>query len=142
MGPLEPSQPLTALVADDNVDNAQSLAQLLQVLGCDARTSYDGRQAIEAARHTPPDVAFIDLNMPGLSGHEVADEIRRMNKGEAPYIVCITGRLLRQEEVAAITSDGFNRVLFKPVEFTDIESVLSECSSLRACNTPQDGCRR
>lgn len=120
---------LTVLVADDNVDNAQTLAKILTILDPGLRTleAYDGQQAIEVARTHPPDLAFVDLNMPGLDGHEVADEIRRIRGEQVPCIVCITGRWLEKQEVRTITSDGFDVVLFKPLELTDIEAVLNRC---------------
>lgn len=132
--------PLVALVVDDNVDNARTLAQILTMLGCRTMEAFDGSRALDAAQGDPPDVAFVDLNMPGLDGHQVAEGLRRIKQGEPACIVCITGRLLQRDEMAAITADGFDRVLFKPIELSEIESVLSSCTaSRRGPSAPASG---
>jgi CheY-like chemotaxis protein len=61
---------------DDNADAAQSLAMLLRILGQDVRTAPDRPHAPEAARDFRPEVAFVDIGMPGMSGHELARQLR------------------------------------------------------------------
>ena len=55
------------LVVDDLRDSADSLALLFDALGHQTMTSYDGQQAVEAARSFGPDIVFLDINMPILA---------------------------------------------------------------------------
>src|SRR5438046_8649381 len=67
-----PRLPLRVLAVDDNHDAADSLAILLRLLGHEVRTAYDGAQALAAAREFRPEVALLDLGLPGLDGLEMA----------------------------------------------------------------------
>src|SRR5438552_18959876 len=60
------------LIADDNRDWADGLAVLLEEQGYAVRTTYDGREAIEAARTFQPDIVVLDIRMPRLTGYEAA----------------------------------------------------------------------
>ncbi len=72
-----PSLPLrSVLVVDDNVDAAQSLAMLLRILGQDVRTAHNGRSALEAARTSMPEIAILDIGLPGMDGRELARRLR------------------------------------------------------------------
>ena len=79
------------LVVDDNVDAAQSLAMLLRILGQDVRTAHDGQSALESARASMPEVAILDIGMPGMNGHELARRLRYEPGGDAVLIVALTG---------------------------------------------------
>src|SRR5262249_53255751 len=82
-GPAKPgtsgsrSSSSRVLVVDDNRDSAESLAMLLRLLGNDVRTAYDGRLALEAAATYHPDVVLLDIGLPGMSGLEVCQHLRR-----------------------------------------------------------------
>src|SRR4029078_626140 len=64
------------LVVDDNRDSAESLAMMLTMTGNEVRTAWDGEGGLEAAAAFRPDVAFLDIGMPRLDGHECARRIR------------------------------------------------------------------
>ena len=64
------------LVADDNPDALESLAQLLEMSGHEVRTASDGGEAVDVASSWSPDVAILDLRMPVLDGHAAAAAIR------------------------------------------------------------------
>ncbi|HEX5269577.1 MAG TPA: ATP-binding protein, partial [Gemmataceae bacterium] len=76
------------LVVDDNKDSADTLAHLLTLLGHEARTAYDGEAALEAAPLFRPEVVLLDLNLPGLSGLEVARRLRE--RGEGAFRAALT----------------------------------------------------
>src|SRR5262249_48911530 len=65
------------LVVDDSEDAALSLAKLLRQRGHEVRVAYDGPSALEAARGDPPEVAFLDIGMPGMDGCELARRLRQ-----------------------------------------------------------------
>ena len=64
------------IVADDNVDAADSLSMLLRSAGHHTRTAYDGERALALAREFRPEVMLLDIGMPGRNGHELARSIR------------------------------------------------------------------
>src|SRR5262249_5273641 len=66
------------LVVDDNRDAADSLAELLRVLGCDSTVFYDGAQALDALDQLAPTIAFVDLGMPGMDGYQFAQRLRAL----------------------------------------------------------------
>jgi two-component system OmpR family response regulator len=84
------SEPLRVLVVDDNVDAAETLSALLDLVGCDTRTEYDGRVALETARAFKPGACVLDIHMPGLDGCRLARALRAEFDGEL-RLVAVTG---------------------------------------------------
>ncbi len=68
------------LVVDDNVDGAESLANMLQIGGHEIRTAHSGPAALDAARSFNPEVVFLDIGLPGMNGYEVARRLRRSRR--------------------------------------------------------------
>src|SRR5207253_1280703 len=67
---------LRILIVDDNRDGADSLSKMLQLLGNDTRTAYDGLEAVDAAGNFRPDVVLLDIGMPQLNGYDACRHIR------------------------------------------------------------------
>ena len=116
--PVKPAQRAAAtqrrvLVVDDNPDAVDSLSDLLRIEGHEVRPAYGGEQALECAREFRPDVAFIDLNMPGLDGFEVARRIRAESWGKPMMLVALTG-MGQQSEVEQTRQAGYDYHLTKP----------------------------
>jgi PAS domain S-box-containing protein len=113
---------LRILVADDNRDNADSCAMLLQMSGHDVRTAYSGRDALAIAAEFGPQVALLDIGMPELNGYQVARQLRGRD-GDV-MLVAVTGwgqmEDKRQAQVA-----GFDHHVAKPVEFESLKHLLS-----------------
>src|SRR5437764_14722265 len=78
------------LIADDNRDWADGLAVLLEEQGYAVRTTYDGREAIEAARIFQPDVVVLDIRMPRLTGYEAARVFNRPPQSTRPIHIALT----------------------------------------------------
>jgi signal transduction histidine kinase len=79
------------LLVDDNQDALMSLANLLGLDGHEVRTATNGLQALEAAPQFLPEVAVLDIGMPGLDGYEVARRIRAEHWGRSIVLVALTG---------------------------------------------------
>ena len=79
------------LVVDDNLDEAASLALLLEMENCEVRTAADGEEAVEQARAFQPQIVFMDLVMPRLDGVGAARRIRSLPEGQHIHIVALTG---------------------------------------------------
>ena len=111
------------LVVDDNVDAANSLATLLELRGHRVRTCFDGAAAFEAASRSNPDVAFIDLNMPSLSGIELSRMIRGEPWGRHLKLIALTG-MGQPDDHARTREAGFDQHLTKPVDPEELANAI------------------
>ncbi|QKT03845.1 PAS domain S-box protein [Ectothiorhodospiraceae bacterium 2226] len=101
------------LVVDDNEDGALSLAMLLNGLGHQAEVALTGVEACESARAQQPEVVFLDIDLPDLSGYEVARELRAL-LGRRVRLIALTG--YGGEDAAQRAHDaGFDVYLMKPL---------------------------
>jgi len=121
---LPPEQQRRVLVVDDNVDAAQSLALLLQATGHAVRVAYDGPSAVDAALAFCPDMAVIDIGLPGISGLEVARRIRKLATIDSIVLVAMTGYGQAADRTNSLAA-GFDHHLVKPADFTQVQKILS-----------------
>ena len=111
------------LVVDDNVDGAQSLADLLSMSGHEVRLAHEGLGAVEAAVAWGPDVVLLDIGLPGLNGFEVAKRIRKEAAHKTMVLVALTG--YGQASDRQLSKDaGFDHHLVKPADFDDVDKIL------------------
>jgi CheY-like chemotaxis protein len=111
------------LVVDDQVDVAQSLKDLLSLLGQDTQTAYNGPDALQAAKDFKPEVIFLDIGLPGMTGFEVARNLRAHEETPRPRLIAITG-WGDEHNVSLAREAGFDRHLTKPVDPLEIERIL------------------
>jgi signal transduction histidine kinase/CheY-like chemotaxis protein len=114
-----PETPRQVLIVDDNVDAATSLGTLLQHRGHSVHTCFDGSTAFAVAAGSPPDVAFIDLNMPYPNGAELAVMIREQPWGENVKLVALTG-MGQPADLERTRVAGFDEHLTKPARPDDL----------------------
>ena len=113
----------SVLVVDDNRDAAETLAALLNMMGHRAPVANDGRQALRMLPSLMPDVVFLDLGMPGMSGYEVAAAIRQDTRLAGIRLVALTG-WGGEADRARTKEAGFDEHLTKPATVEAIEEVL------------------
>lgn len=111
------------LVVDDNVDTATALSKLLQLLGHDVDVAHDGLTAMQAAKKSPYDVVLLDIGLPGMTGYEVAKELRRETNTSRSVIVAISG-YGQEEDMRRSLEAGFDRHLVKPVEYEQLLTLV------------------
>jgi PAS domain S-box-containing protein len=119
---------LRVLVVDDNRDAAETLAALLDVMGHSAPVANDGHQALRMMHSFRPQVVFLDIGMPGMSGYEVASAIRQQHEFDDVTLVALTGwggDLDRAKSASA----GFDLHLTKPATISAIEQVLEKAAA-------------
>jgi len=114
-------------VADDNKDTADSLQRVLQLYGYDVRVVYDGASAVRVGAAFRPQVAVLDIGMPGANGYEVAREIRRQ-QGARIKLVALTGWGQEGDRRRAMEA-GFDFHLTKPVDPGTLNDLLAEVGS-------------
>ena len=115
--------PRRILVVDDNVDAALSLEMLLTQMGHEVAVAHDGPAAIGRAEAFLPDVIFLDLALPGLSGYDVARSLRERKTVNGVRIVALTG-YSQQEDRRKSHEAGFDAHLVKPVDVDAIGRAL------------------
>jgi PAS domain S-box-containing protein len=113
------------LVVDDNVDAADSLGMILELIGHESKTVYLGPDAIGAAAIWKPDVLICDIGLPGgMDGYEVARRFRADPALQKVYLIALTGWGQAEDRKKALDA-GFNLHLTKPISPDDLESVLA-----------------
>ena len=115
------------LIADDNQDAADTLATILRTRGHRVTTVYSGSQALEAANRTRPDLAILDIEMPGMSGYDVAEKIREQAWGTGVQLIALTG-YGRPADQARARDAGFDAHLIKPIDFAAFDRLLNDLS--------------
>ncbi len=126
-----PGEPLRILVVDDNVDAGESLAALLDVMGHNTRVASNGPAGYALAAEFVPQLAFLDIGMPGMNGHELARAIRNTAGLEQMVLVALTGWGTHEDELQSRAA-GFDRHLTKPVDFGALDKVFTAFSGGRA----------
>ena len=115
------------LVADDNKDTADSLQRVLQLYGYDVRVAYDGASALRVGAAFRPEVAVLDIGMPGANGYEVAREIRKQ-QGSQIKLVALTGWGQEGDRRRAMEA-GFDYHLTKPVDPGVLNDLLADVAA-------------
>jgi len=115
------------LVADDNPDIAFTLQALLEMEGHEVVVATDGQQALELCRHTLPQVAVLDIGMPGLDGYQAANAIRALPGGDVVYLVAVSG-WGQAEDVRKAEAAGFDRHLTKPADLDALLALVATAS--------------
>lgn len=120
----ETMRALRVLVIDDNRDSAKTLSELLDVLGNETRTAFDGEAGVEAAQAFRPELILLDIGMPKLNGYDAARRIRAQPWGRSMVLVALTG-WGQEEDRSKSREAGFNHHLVKPVDFDELMQILS-----------------
>lgn len=112
------------LVVDDNIEAADALGTLLDILGGEAQAVYGGAEALAVLEAFRPQIVILDLSMPNMDGYAVAREMRSRPRGGEITLVALTG--WSQAEVRArVAEAGFDRYLIKPVKADALRELLA-----------------
>jgi two-component system, sensor histidine kinase len=112
------------LVVDDNDDAADMLALMLQNAAYDTRKASDGPSALAAAEAWTPDIAILDIGLPGMSGYDVARELRRRAQSRRLELIALTGWGSHEDKQKAFDA-GFDVHLTKPVDADKLYGALA-----------------
>ena len=121
-GAAEPTPPVVLLV-EDNADAREALRALLELDGYGVEAAADGVGALEIVRSRNPDIAVIDIGLPGVDGYEVARRIRSLGVRQ-PTLIALTGYSQPEDRLRA-TEAGFDAHLVKPVDPAELARVLA-----------------
>jgi CheY-like chemotaxis protein len=121
--PLRPPSGRRVLVVDDNLDAAQALAMLLAEDGHEVRVAADADTALGQLEVFTPEVALLDIGLPGMDGYELGRRLRR-RLGAGLLLVAVTG-YGQQEDAERSRRAGFDRHLVKPVDVAELEALVA-----------------
>jgi CheY-like chemotaxis protein len=121
------ARPLRVLVADDERDQVATLALLLADDGHEVREVYRGSEVLRVVRDFDPDVALIDIGMPGMTGYDVAREIRQVF-GPRPLLIAVTGWKQSSDKILARLA-GFDHHLAKPYDARELLELIARLAA-------------
>jgi CheY-like chemotaxis protein len=120
---VRPPRSLCILIADHSVDAAEALGGLCEAKGHEVDFAYDGAAALEAARRLKPDAVFLELDLPGIDGFEIARQLRRDPAFRETLIVGLTASF-GTDEVRRAREAGIDEQLLKPPDPELVETLL------------------
>ncbi|TWI65372.1 signal transduction histidine kinase [Pseudoduganella lurida] len=120
--------PLRVLVADDNIDHANTLRTLLMAAGQTVNVCYDGLSALRSAEAFDPQIAFLDIGMPRMDGYELARRLRSEPRHRDCLLVAVTGWGQDRDQQRSQAA-GFDRHVVKPLQPAQLRALLQERAS-------------
>jgi two-component system, sensor histidine kinase len=111
------------LIIEDNADARDALRVLLELEGHAVEAAGEGQQALDLARAKDPDIALVDIGLPGIDGYEIARRVRARDP-RRPILIALTG-YGQPEDRQRATEAGFDDVLVKPVDPTALATLLA-----------------
>jgi PAS domain S-box-containing protein len=116
--------PIKVLVVDDNEDAANTLHELLDLLGARASVAHEGLAALASFERDPPDAVLLDIGMPGLDGYQVARLLRERHPRWPGALIALTG-WGQESDRRKGKEAGFDHHLVKPVDVDALHRLLS-----------------
>ncbi|MFQ5509939.1 MAG: PleD family two-component system response regulator [Leptospirillia bacterium] len=125
------------LVADDSRHIVEAIRIRLEHMGWEVLVAYDGQTALEVAKTQAPDLAVIDIYMPGYSGHMVLERLRQDSATKDLPVIFLTAHATRPNRVHAL-NNGVMAVLPKPCEpELLISTIQTAIEHINTANLPQ-----
>ena len=118
-------QSLRVLIADDDRDNATTLATVLAAEGHEVVSALRGDEALELSRLFRPDVLITDVNMPGVSGYALARELRQRHGNLCPLLIGMSGVWTQTSDRLLGEAAGFDHYLIKPYDVKQLLGLLA-----------------
>jgi signal transduction histidine kinase len=115
------------LLIEDNDDGREMMSMMLNGYGYDVEAAADGLLGLSAALSYQPDLALVDIGLPGIDGYEVARRLRADPATREIKLIALTGYGLA-EDLRRVMEAGFDRHLVKPVDIDQLMEVIDTCA--------------
>jgi signal transduction histidine kinase/CheY-like chemotaxis protein len=125
---VKASRSLRVLIVDDNVDAAMLLAELLRALGHDPIIAHDGPGALGSVSSNQPQLAILDIGLPGMDGYELAKQLHSVPGLEHVPVVALTGYGQPSDRDRSLAA-GFEDHLVKPIDLGRLQSLFARLTS-------------
>jgi DNA-binding response OmpR family regulator len=119
-----PSRPLRILVADDNLDSVATLQVLLQGEGHRVRAVRRSVDVLGVESEFKPDVVILDLQMPDISGYDLARWLRSRHPRRCPLLIAVTGAYTRPSDRDLSLHSGFDHYVTKPYRLEELLALM------------------
>ena len=116
---------LKVLLADDDQDSVLTLMVLFREEGDEVRGVYSGRTVMGSVLDFDPDVVILDIDLPGLSGWEVARTVRASRGHDRPLLIGVSGEYMQGSDRILSSILGFDHYLLKPYQFSDLLRLMA-----------------
>ncbi|MBC7499480.1 MAG: response regulator, partial [Herminiimonas sp.] len=123
--PNPQAAPRRVLIVDDNIDAAETLAMLLEMMGHTVASAYNGMDGLRLMEEFKPDCALLDVGLPDINGHELARRVRVTDWGRPMTLIAATG-WGQQEDKRKSLEAGFDAHLTKPITLERLIEVLAQ----------------
>ncbi len=120
----EGGSPCRVLIVEDDADSGLGLKALLELGGFEVEIARDGPEGLRRAAEIHPDLALVDVGLPGMDGYGVADRLRQSGNGRKPYMIAVSGFDDGAHRQRARES-GFDDYLVKPIRPEELERAVS-----------------
>lgn len=127
---LTPASPATIMIVDDAPENLKLLEGLLRDRGYRVRPFPRGTLALAAARDDPPDLILLDINMPGLNGYEVCEQLRTIEATRDIPVIFLSVFNEALDKVKAFACGGVDYVT-KPFQFEEVQARIETHLTIR-----------
>jgi two-component system, sensor histidine kinase len=122
-----PDKKPTLLLIEDNEDGREVMAMMLSCCGYEVRHASDGLQGVQAALDCRPDLALVDIGLPGIDGYEVARRLRADARTRDTRLIALTGYGLAEDKRRVLAA-GFDLHLVKPVDIERLMRAIESCT--------------
>lgn len=129
-GGLGAVAPRCVLLVEDNVDIQEAMRELLEEMGHRVEVASNGVHGADRLLELRPDVALVDIGLPGIDGYEVARRARAAPGGDDLYLVALTG-YGGSETRAKVLAAGFDVHMVKPLSLTDLPRLVARAKPER-----------
>tara|TARA_B100000676_G_scaffold271272_1_gene288495 strand:- start:938 stop:1345 length:408 start_codon:yes stop_codon:yes gene_type:complete len=119
------NEDLKILIVDDNLELAETLGMMVEMIDCDYTLAHNGADAIRIANELQPHIILLDIGLPDMSGHDVARELTQNSSLSHTLLVAQTGRDL-PSDIQKTQEAGFHQHLVKPVGITHLEELIAQ----------------
>jgi DNA-binding response OmpR family regulator len=125
-------RPLRIVIVDDEPDTVLMLGAILKHEGHEVFGASSGREGLALARHNSAHALIVDIQLPDMSGYEIARRVRDSYPSERPLLIAISGRWKGQTDRLLSVVVGFDHHLIKPCDPADLVKVLKDWSTSKA----------
>ena len=120
---------LSVVLVEDNADLRALSKSLLETFGCQVEVAGDGNQGLELILSTKPELAIVDIGLPGIDGFTIAERVRR-SLGDSLTMIAVTGFGQQYDRTRALAS-GFDAHVIKPLRTAAVHSMLDQARAHR-----------
>jgi DNA-binding response OmpR family regulator len=130
--PLKAPRSLVIIIADDDPDMVSTLAMILRDEGHDVRGFHSGRAVMPAVIQLDPDVVVLDINLPEVSGWQLASTIRARHTKKEPLLIGMSGVFTKGPDQVLAQINGFDHYLLKPCEPGALLALIAQAAVLQS----------